>query len=71
MGLLGSGVRVVSHPGRSVADMDENEPLPVRRRRFVRVEAIAEIFATAPPVDGARLRDDLDAVADQDITPNA
>ena len=51
--------------------MNENELPPMRRRRFVRVEAIAQIFATAPAVDGARLRDDRDEVADQDITPNA
>ena len=51
--------------------MNENELLPMRRRRFVRVDAIAEIFATAPAVEGARLRNDLDEVADQDITPNA
>jgi prevent-host-death family protein len=45
------------------------ELTPMRRRRFVRADALAAVFAGAPPVDAARLRADLDAVAGQDPTP--
>ena len=57
---------VITRNGEPVGEL-----LPMRRRRFVRVEAITEIFANAPAVDAKRLRSDLDAIADQDITPNA
>jgi len=57
---------VITRNGEPVGEL-----LPMRRRRFVRVEAITEIFANAPAVDGERLRSDLDAIVDQDITPNA
>ena len=39
------------------------------RRRFVSREAVAVAMASAPPLDGARLRDELDRVASQDIEP--
>jgi antitoxin (DNA-binding transcriptional repressor) of toxin-antitoxin stability system len=42
---------------------------PLRRHRFVDAEAAAAIFRTAPPVDYAALRADLDAVAGQDSAP--
>ena len=45
------------------------ELTPLRRHRFVAAEAAVELFRTAPPVDAARFRADLDAVASQDITP--
>jgi len=45
------------------------ELTPLRRRRFVRAEAVIEMFRSAPPVAYESLRDDLDAVASQDPTP--
>lgn len=57
---------VVTRNGEPVGEL-----IPMRRHRFVRVEAIAEIFANAPAVDASRLRKDLDALADQDMTPRA
>lgn len=57
---------VITRNGEPVGEL-----IPMRRHRFVRAEAIAEIFANAPAIDANRLRDDLDAVADQDITPRA
>jgi prevent-host-death family protein len=47
------------------------ELTPLRRHRFVAAEAAVAMFRSAPRVDYARLRDDLDAVADQDVTPRA
>jgi antitoxin (DNA-binding transcriptional repressor) of toxin-antitoxin stability system len=41
------------------------------RRRFVSRELLLEAFASAPPIDAARLRDELDAVLDQAIEPRA
>ena len=45
------------------------ELTPLRRHRFVALEAAVATFRAAPPVDYARLRVDLDAVADQDTMP--
>ena len=42
---------------------------PLRRHRFVAVEAAVEMFRAAPAVDLARLRADLDLAASQDPTP--
>lgn len=44
---------------------------PLRRRRFVRAEAAAELFEAAAPVECESLRRDLDLVADQDPTVRA
>jgi prevent-host-death family protein len=41
------------------------------RRRFVSRDLLVQTFRTAPSVDADRLRDDLDAVAGQDIEPVA
>jgi len=41
--------------------------LPLPRRRFVGVDALAAAFAGAPPIDAGRLRADLDAVVDQTL----
>jgi prevent-host-death family protein len=41
------------------------------RRRFVSRDLLIEAFRTAPPIDAARLRDDLDEVAHPDIEPRA
>lgn len=57
---------VITRNGQPVGEL-----LPMRRHRFVRAEAIAEIFANAPAIDAQRLRTDLDAIADQDATPRA
>ncbi|MEZ5382227.1 MAG: hypothetical protein R2754_10625 [Microthrixaceae bacterium] len=45
------------------------ELTPLRRLRFATAESVTEIFRTAPPVDGRKFRQDLDAVACQDVTP--
>jgi len=45
------------------------ELTPLRRLRFVAAESVAQLFRTAPPVDGDELRRDLDAIADQSIEP--
>ena len=45
------------------------ELTPLRRHRFVAAEAAVALFRTAPPVDYRTLRADLDAVADQSVTP--
>ena len=41
------------------------------RRRFVSRDLLVRTFRTAPAIDADRLRDDLDAVAGQDIEPVA
>ena len=41
------------------------------RRRFVSRDLLVQTFRTAPAIDADRLRDDLDAVAGQDIEPVA
>jgi antitoxin (DNA-binding transcriptional repressor) of toxin-antitoxin stability system len=45
------------------------ELTPLRRHRFVTAEAAVALFRTAPAVDYAALRADLDAVADQGAVP--
>jgi prevent-host-death family protein len=45
------------------------ELVPLRRHRFVPAETAVALFRTAPRVDYARFRADLDAVASQDPTP--
>jgi antitoxin (DNA-binding transcriptional repressor) of toxin-antitoxin stability system len=42
---------------------------PFERRRFLRADVLREAFKNAPPIDYARFRKDLDALADQDPTP--
>lgn len=44
---------------------------PVRARRFVGASAVVAAFASAPPIDAARFRDDVDAALDQDAAPRA
>lgn len=44
------------------------ELTPVRRRRVVNGPALNQAFSAAPRIDYARLRADLDSIADQDIT---
>jgi antitoxin (DNA-binding transcriptional repressor) of toxin-antitoxin stability system len=45
------------------------ELAPLRRHRFVAAETAVALFKTAPGVDYARFRADLDRVASQDATP--
>jgi len=47
------------------------ELTPLRRHRFVAAETAVAMFRCAPSVDYKRLREDLDAAADQDPTPRA
>lgn len=46
------------------------ELIPVRRRRFASREQVVSMFGSAAPVDGGRMRADLDRDVDQDITPH-
>ncbi len=46
-----------------------SELTPRRRHRFVAAEAAVALFRTAPGVDYRQFRADLDAVADQSLTP--
>jgi len=45
------------------------ELTPLRRHRFVAAEAAVAMFRSAPSVDYAQFRADLDTVVDQDATP--
>jgi antitoxin (DNA-binding transcriptional repressor) of toxin-antitoxin stability system len=55
---------VVTRNGVPVGELS-----PLRRYRFVRADAAIALFRHAPPVDLASLRDDLDLVGSQDLTP--
>lgn len=55
---------IVTRNGSPVAEL-----APLRRHRFVKAEAAVALFRGAPPVDANRMRADLDAIANQDITP--
>ncbi|MBT8240636.1 MAG: type II toxin-antitoxin system Phd/YefM family antitoxin [Acidimicrobiia bacterium] len=55
---------VITRNGEPVGEL-----IPLRRHRFVRAEAVTELFANAPDVDTEQFRKDLDAIADQDPTP--
>jgi len=57
---------VVTRNGTPVGEL-----APLRRHRFVQAEAAVAMFRNAPPVDAARFRADLDAVASQAATPRA
>lgn len=47
------------------------ELTPFEPRGFVAKEVVLAAFSRAVPVNFARLRTDLDAIADQDVTPRA
>jgi prevent-host-death family protein len=47
------------------------ELVPVRRGRFVAVDACLAAFSEAPAIDFDRFRADIDAALDQDPTPRA
>ncbi len=42
---------------------------PLRRRRFVGVDAVATAFGQAPRIDSEQFRRDLDASVDQSAVP--
>lgn len=45
------------------------ELVPIRRRRFVRLEDAISTFRGSPRIDFRRFRKDLDEFVDQDPTP--
>jgi prevent-host-death family protein len=47
------------------------ELTPLKRRQFVPKDEVLEAFRGAPKIDYEQLRDDLDAILDQDPTPRA
>jgi prevent-host-death family protein len=47
------------------------ELTPLHRHRFLQVEQALAVFRLAPPIDSARFRADLEAIADQDPAPRA
>ncbi len=57
---------IITRNGEPVGEL-----APLRRHRFVRAEAVIELFRTAPTVDYKQLRQDLDDIGDQTITPRA
>ncbi len=70
----GKIMRAVDH-GESFIVTRNGDPVgeltPLHRKRFVPAEAAIALFRTAPALDYARFRKDLDALADQDPTPRA
>jgi antitoxin (DNA-binding transcriptional repressor) of toxin-antitoxin stability system len=57
---------VVTRNGVAVGEL-----VPMRRRRFVPLDAALAAFDGAPRIDAERFRDDIDAALDQDPTPRA
>lgn len=55
---------VVTRNGVPVAEL-----VPLRRRRFVSVDAAVAAFAGAAPIDAGRFRADVDGVVDQSVVP--
>ena len=45
------------------------ELIPMRQKTFVRTEVAASVFASAPHVNAARFRRDVDALVDQGSGP--
>ena len=64
--LDGGETFVVTRNGVPVGEL-----VPLRRHRFIAAEAAVALFRAAPPIEYDRFRGDLDAVADQDMTPRA
>ena len=52
---------IVTRNGTPVGELT-----PLRRHRFIAVDAVAAMFRNAPAIDAERFRADLDAVARQD-----
>jgi antitoxin (DNA-binding transcriptional repressor) of toxin-antitoxin stability system len=55
---------VITRNGVAVGELH-----PLRRRRYIRKEALLALLAGAPKVDYQRFRSDVDAFLDQDPTP--
>jgi antitoxin (DNA-binding transcriptional repressor) of toxin-antitoxin stability system len=55
---------VVTRNGVPVGELN-----PLRRRQFVTAETAAAVFAGAPGIELERLREDLDALVDQEAAP--
>jgi len=47
------------------------ELTPIGPRRFVGADAVVNAFSNAPAIDPVRLREDVDALLDQDPAPRA
>lgn len=47
------------------------ELIPLRQRQFVAADAALSVFATAPRIDSARFRADVDTLLDQNPRPRA
>jgi antitoxin (DNA-binding transcriptional repressor) of toxin-antitoxin stability system len=62
--LDGGDAFLVTRNGVAVGELT-----PIRRRRFVAKDAAVAAFARAAAIDGARWREDLDRVIDQDSAP--
>jgi antitoxin (DNA-binding transcriptional repressor) of toxin-antitoxin stability system len=56
---------VVTRSGQPVGELR-----PLRRHRFVDAAAVTEAFRHAPRIDWRAMREDIDAVVDQDPTPH-
>ena len=64
---LGNGETfVVTRGGRPVGELR-----PLRRDRFIDAVAVVDVFRNAPAVNWKQIRDDLDVLVDQDVTPHA
>jgi prevent-host-death family protein len=64
---LGAGEAfIVTRNGVPVAEL-----VPLRRHRFLAAEAVAAMFRSAPPLDHAMFRADLDGFVDQRPVPRA
>ena len=57
---------VVTRNGVPVGELS-----PVLPRRFVGADLVIAAFASAPAIDAARFREDVDAPVDQDLAPRA
>ena len=55
---------IVTRNGAPVGEL-----APLRRHRFVAADTVMAIFRNAPTVNARRFREDLDAVASQDVKP--
>ncbi len=67
MRALGEGTTfVVTSSGRPVGELR-----PLRRNRFIDAVAAVQVFRNAPAVDGKQMRENLDVLVDQDVTPHA
>ena len=57
---------VVTRNGVAVGEL-----IPLRQRQFVATDAVLAAFATAPGIDPARFRTDVDTLLDQSPHPRA